>query len=441
MCPSLRRSARLALAILPALLALAVTALPLRAAEPTRLTLDEALSRAVERSQLARSARAGALGAAEMARAAGELPDPMVSAGVDNLPVTGRDALRPWAEDMTMKRIAIAQEWVAADKRAARSALAQAQAQRERQMEPVAAAEARLQTALAFLDGLYAQQAVAIARHALAHAQEESQVAQARLASSGAMGSGSGVTAAEVLALQGMAGQAEDELAEMQQQAAAAEVALRRWVGGSATDAGEPGTQLAPVDLGAVPEEEAYVARSATVLARQRDLAVAQREAELAGLARRPTPTFELSYGQRQSRADLISFSVSLPLPVAPDTRQDRETAAKLAMADRARAELAEAERVARAEHAALRSDADRLAQRLARYPAAVQAPLAQRSAATLAAYRSNTASLAMVFEARHAELEAERRLLALRRDLDKARAQLIFKPLAADVPAAGVQP
>jgi outer membrane protein, heavy metal efflux system len=34
------------------------------------------------------------------------------------------------------------------------------------------------------------------------------------------------------------------------------------------------------------------------------------------------------------------------------------------------------------------------------------------------------------VFEVRHAELEARRKLLALQRDLARVRAQLAFKPL-----------
>jgi len=35
-----------------------------------------------------------------------------------------------------------------------------------------------------------------------------------------------------------------------------------------------------------------------------------------------------------------------------------------------------------------------------------------------------------MLFEARHAEVEIQRRLLALQRDLAKVQAQLAFKPV-----------
>ena len=57
--------------------------------------------------------------------------------------------------------------------------------------------------------------------------------------------------------------------------------------------------------------------------------------------------------------------------------------------------------------------------------------PLKQRTAAALAAYRSNQASLVTLFEARHAEVEAQRKLLDLQRDLARTQAQLVFKPIS----------
>ena len=71
-----------------------------------------------------------------------------------------------------------------------------------------------------------------------------------------------------------------------------------------------------------------------------------------------------------------------------------------------------------------------RLGERIERFRGAVLTPLQQRSAATLAAYRSNQASLVMLFEARHAELEAGRKLLSLQRDLARIRVQLVYKSI-----------
>jgi outer membrane protein, heavy metal efflux system len=59
-----------------------------------------------------------------------------------------------------------------------------------------------------------------------------------------------------------------------------------------------------------------------------------------------------------------------------------------------------------------------------------VVAPAQQRTAAAMAGYRSNQGSLVTLFEARHAEVETQRKLLMLERDLAKARARLVFKPI-----------
>ena len=148
---------------------------------------------------------------------------------------------------------------------------------------------------------------------------------------------------------------------------------------------------------------------------------------------RRPNWTWEVSYGQRTGYSDLLSFGVRIPLPVAPAERQDRETASKLALVEKAVAEAAEASRAAAAEYQELTSTGQRLEDRISAYETAVIAPAVQRTAAARAALAGNQASLSAVFEARHFELEARRKLLALTRDLSKVRAQLVFKPLRAE--------
>lgn len=395
---------------------LAAALLPAGRAVAAPLTLDQAVDLAVQRSQMARSARAGATSAAEMARAAGQQPDPMLTLALDNLPATGKRRFGTSAEDMTMKRIGVAQEWVPAEKRAAREAVARAMTLREAVMEKVAAGEARLQAAMAFIEAYFAGQALSLATLNEQHAREELEAVKARLASA----SGG---SAEVLALTSAAGAAEDESGEVRQQQGAAAEALRRWTGLSADELAEPRWAL-------VPTRDEFIAAHPAVLARQRDIELARQEVQLARLDRRPNWTYEVSYGQRQGRTDLVSLGVSIPLTVAPAQRQDRETAARQALVDKAEAELEEARRAAAGEHAALASDARRLAERIERFQAGVLAPLKQRTAATLAAYRSNQASLVMLFEARHAQVEAQRKWLGLQRDLARTRAQLVFKPI-----------
>lgn len=405
--------------LFPRAATLVVALLPwLAAAAP--LSLETALQLAAQRSETARAARAGALGATQAAHAAAQLPDPTLRVGIDNLPATGPDRFRTTRDTMTMKRIGISQEWLSADKRAARQAAADAAVGREAVQVQAAQAHARLQAALAYLDAFYAGESLKLAARMEHHAHEELEAARARLAS--AAGSSQ-----EVLALAGAQGVSEDEAADIRQQQSAAAVAFQRWVG-------LPPDDLLPPGAVALPSEEAYVAAHPTVAAMQRDVELARQAAAVTASNRQPNWTWELAYGQRTGHADMVSVGLSIPLPVAPGERQDRDTAARLALAEKAEAELAEASRAATAEYRALRSDAQRLQQRIERYRSGVVVPAGQRTAAATAAYRSNQGSLVALFEARHAEVEAQRKLLALQRDLAKAQVQLAFRPLTAEV-------
>jgi len=398
------RAAALAVAFLPAL------------AVAAPLSLDQALDLAVQRSEATRAARAGLASASETARAAGQLPDPLLRAAVENLPVTGADRLSTTSDSQTMKRIGISQEWLSREKRAARQAAAEAAVGREAVQAQVAAADARLQTALAYLDAYFAGEVLKLTTLTEHHVHEELEAARARLAASTG-------GSAEVLALTAARGTAEDETAEVRQQQSAARVALQRWVG-------VPADELVTVSVLPASTEQVYVASSPAVLALQRDIEVARRVTTAAATERTPNWTWEVSYGQRTGYSDMVSVGVSIPLQVAPVERQDRETSAKRALVERAEAELAEATRTATAEYRALTSDTQRLQERIERYRSGVVAPAQQRTAAAMAAYRSNQATLAALFEARHIEVDVQRRLLNLQRDLVKTQAQLAFKPL-----------
>jgi len=396
--------------VVAALLAPPATAAP--------LTLQAALDRAVQRSETARASRASLLSASEAAQAAAQLPDPMLRVGVDNLPVTGPDRFSTTREPMTMKRIGVSQEWLSRDKRDARQAAADAVVGKEAVQTQIAAAEARLRTALAYVDASYAEQTLRLATMMEHHAHEQYEAARSRLAS--ATGASE-----EVLRLAAARGMLEDESAELRQQRSAAEVALARWVG---TPVGE----IDAVPSLPTPSESEYVGGDPTVVSLQKEIDVARGAAAVAATNGRPNWTWELAYGQRTGYSDLVTFGVSIPFPVAPAARQDRETAAKLALATKAEADLAEAIRSATADYLSLLSDVRRLEERISRYRQSVLAPAQQRTATASAAYRSNQATLAVLFEARHAEVEGERKLLALQRELARRQVELAYRPIHA---------
>lgn len=385
-------------------------------ASAAALTLGQALDLAVQRSATLRAAQAGQTSALESARAAGQLPDPVLGLGVDNLPVTGPDRLRSTADGMTMKRVGISQEWLSADKRAAQRAVAQALADREAGQVRLAASEARLQVALAYVDAYYAAQSLTLSLQTEQHGHEEFEASKARLAAT----SGS---AAETLALRSALGQAEDESAQARQARRQASLQLQRWTG-------QLDEELDVPQMLVLADEDGFVARHPAVLAAARDVEVARQEAGMARLHRQPNWTWALSYGQRSGYADMVSVGVSIPLPIAPSHRQDRETAAKLARVEQAEALQLDAQRSAAAQYRSLADDAQRLTQRLERYRSSVLEPATQRTGAALGGYRGNQNALSLVFEARHAELDARRKLLSLQRELARTQAQLAFRPV-----------
>jgi outer membrane protein TolC len=391
-------------------------------AHATPLSLEVALTMAARHSEAVHSARAGAASAGEVEGAAALLPDPTLNVSVENLPVSGADRFSTAREPMTQKVVGLSQEWVSTDKRMTRQAFAQASIRRELALALVALAETRLQTALAYLDAYYAGEMLKLTQANEHHAGEELALSRARLASSVAAGQ-------EVLALSAALGVSQDESAEVEQQQRAALVALQRWVG-----AGGGMVLTAPELL--IPSESDFVDHHPLVEVAAHEVDLARQAVQIAQADRDPNWTWSVSYAQRVGYSNMVSFGVSVPLPVARDQRQDRELASKLAMLEKAQAQWQEATRTAQAQYQTLSEDAQRLHSRIERYVQAVATPAQQRTAVVMAAYRSNQASLTTLFEARHAELEIQRKVLTLKRELAKTQAQLAYAPLPV-----GVQP
>src|SRR5437660_10476908 len=101
-------------------LALVVSSACARAAEAP-LTLAEAQRRAVDRSRQLVAQDYAVTASREMAVAAGQLPDPVATLGVNNLPINGPDAWSLTRDFMTMSSVGMMQEFTRAEKREARA--------------------------------------------------------------------------------------------------------------------------------------------------------------------------------------------------------------------------------------------------------------------------------------------------------------------------------
>ena len=384
------------------------------------LSLAEALSLAESRSSLLTSTDYAAQAAREMAVAAAQLPDPVATIGVNNLPVNGQDAWSLTRDFMTMASVGVMQEFTGKDKREARADRYRREADKSVAERAAGVAVLQRDTATAWLDRYYAEAMLTVIS-------EQSRQARAEVeAAEGGYRAGRG-NLADILAARSALVMLDDRASEIGRKARAARIALARWIGerADAPLAGRPAIDTLALDAQALDAELIHHPELA-VLTRQEDLAAA--EVRVAQANRQPDWSVALMYNQRGSAySNMISLNVSVPLQWDRVDRQDREVAAKLALLDQARAEREDKVRAHAGEVRQMIAEWENDRERLARYERELLPLAAQRTDATLAAYRGAKANLADVLQARRGEIDVRVQSLQLEMDTARVWAQLNF--------------
>jgi outer membrane protein TolC len=384
------------------------------------LTLDRALQLAQQRSSQLVAEDAAADSARSMAIAAGRLPDPTLSVGLTNLPVTRQDQFSVGRDFMTMRSIGIAQEFTRSSKREARAVRFEREAQAAEASHELALANLQRDTALAWLDRWYDERV----RDLLTAQRGEAklQIDAAEAAYRGSRGS-----QADVFAARSALAQIEDRLAQSERDIATTRTQLARWVGASAEDPLGPLPSLETVDL--KPQDlEGELGHHPQIAMMLKQEAAAQAEADEARADKRPDVSVELMYSQRgSSYSNMVSINVSIPLQWDQKHRQDPELAAKLAQVRRMRAEREEETRMHRAEDLSMLQQWQSDRERLARYDASLLPLAAQRIDAALAAYGGGTGTLSSVLEARRAQIDTRLERIRLEQEAAHLWAQLNF--------------
>ena len=415
------RAASAAVRYVATLLALSLGAASLPAAgAESMLTLPEAQRRAVERSRLLAAQDAAASASRDMAVAAAQLPDPVATLGVNNLPINGPDAWSLTRDFMTMTSIGVMQELTRDEKRQARAERFEREAEKAVAERAARAAFIQRDTALAWLDRYYAEAQAAIVTEQSRQARLEIEAAET------AYRAGRG-NLADVLAARSALVSLDDRASEFSRRVGAAKIALARWVGeiATATLAGKPAIDAIRLDSRTLDADIGHHPEIA-VLAKQEDVAAA--EVRIAQANKRADWSVALMYSQRGSAySNMISVNLSVPLQWDQKNRQDRDVAAKLAMLDQARAEREDMQRAHSAEVRAMIAEWESDRERSARYERELVPLATERTQATLAAYRGAKASLADVLLARRAELDVRMQALQLEADSARLWAQLNF--------------
>lgn len=403
-------------------LAVAALSLPysLQAAEPT-LSLVEAQRLAVERSRQLSAQDALVRASREMGRAAGQLPDPILRFGIDNLPTEGSERFTLGGDFMTMRRIGVMQEFTSAEKRKLRSARFDRQGDRANAEKSAVLAAIQRDTAIAWLEVLYLERLHALVAEQAQELRLEIEVAETAYRS-GKTSQG------EVLSTHSVRIVLDDRLAILERRIRNARTLLARWVGaqaGSLALAGGPALETMPIHPHALEEQ---LATHPNIAAMSEEISVLETDAALARANKRPDWTWEVIYQKRGSHfSDMIGVGVSVPLQWDQENRQDRELSSKLALVERAQAQRDEALRAHVAEVRTMVNEWENGRERLQRY-ARELVPLArERTQALVSAYRGGKTDLGSVVAARRSELDVRAQALEIEAETARAWAQLRY--------------
>ena len=391
-------------------------------AQGAGLGLDQALRIATQRSASTQAASASVQASREMAAKSDQLPDPMLKFGVDNLPVNGPDKFSLSRDFMTMRRVGIEQQWVSSDKRMVRAQRGQRGVEAEQASYLANVAKVREETAIAWINVLYAQRTVELLKALEHETSQDFSTGQAALR-------GAKVGTADVLQAQSTLAQAQDRTRKGEQALGSARTVLARWmaapVASVASVAGTLPVLTSHVPNLAVEELEKY---HPMLMNARRAISLADADTAVATSERNPDWRFEASYAQRGSQySNMVSVGVSIPLPVNRSRRQDRDIAEKSALGTKARMQYEETLRELQAEIQDQSLTLASLNERAAQMKSQLLPAANQQVEVATAAYRSGTGSLAAVFNARRMALDARMQVLDVEKEAAVTWARLEF--------------
>ncbi|MDI4635240.1 TolC family protein [Pelomonas sp. V22] len=380
------------------------------------LSYTEALAIAERQHPALRAQQANVDSASALQGAAGSLPDPRLSVGVENLPTSGMDRWSLSRDFMTMQRIALMQEVPNSAKRAAQAETAQARIERERAMLVVQRLQVRQALGTAWVGVQAVEQRRAVLQDLVTENQRLQQTLPARIA-------GGTAGAADLLMARQEALGLADRLDELQRDADKARAALRRLIGPQAEEALEGD---APLPLLSADELRARLHSHAELAPYPAMQAMARGELREAQAESRGDWSWEVAYSRRGRQwGDMVSFQLSFDLPWQKDRRQQPGIAAKQREAERVALEREEVERRHRQELEDELAEQQSLARQIARLESDGLLLARERLALAMSSYESGKSDLGSVLAARAQLLELRLRRIDLQSQQSLLRVRL----------------
>lgn len=299
------------------------------------LTFEQAVGQAATDQPAIAAYEREAVASEEAAVAARSLPDPEVSAGIENYPVVGLNAPSPTKDEMTMYTIGIMREQVRRSKREAEARRINAEALVSRKQASADERHIRRSVMLAWIDAVESRAKQKLLERLVADLRAGRKIIEAGIPTGSS-------TPALVLQADAEIGLGEAQLTDAKRAESRARAELARWIGHAAYRPLPDSLPAIDVPADMLPHIDAHP-EVQVALAQQE---VAQRKVAIARAARKSDLTWSVSVGFRPDYGEMVSAGVSIPLQINRRQRQDRLVGEALARADAARLRTEDAKRM-----------------------------------------------------------------------------------------------
>ncbi|XQF92629.1 TolC family protein [Pseudoalteromonas espejiana] len=353
--------------------------------------------------------------------AAGTLPDPVLSLGMQSLPVNGYAFDQ---ENMTQLKLDISQKFSRGNSLALSQQVINEQAQQHPWLRAQRKAQVKATVMELWLNAYRAQQSIALIKQDKTLFTQLIEVTEASYSSS--LGK---TRQQDIIRSQLELTRLEDKLIVLAQQLDAAKQGLAQWLPMHrlqrplSNEFKKPNPLIDFNDL-AFDELIQLLMAHPAIVAIEHNVTAKVTQINLAKQSYKPQLGINMGYGYRadtqagDSRADLLSVGVSIDLPLFTDNRQDQQVKAAIANAEATKTEKRVALQNLKGMYFKEFSQLARIEQRNALYQNTLLPQMSQQAQATLNAYTRDDGDFSDVMRARISELTAK--IDALNIQIDK---------------------
>jgi len=381
------------------------------------LSLQQAMSLASGDQPMVAAFESEAQASEQSAIAARSLPDPQLSVGIQDFPVTGRTAFSPAEDEFTMYTIGIMREQVRRSKREAEAARIQAEALVSQRKAGAEERHIRRLIMLAWIDAVEARAKQQLLERLIADLRTGRKVMEAAVPTGGS-------TPALVLQADAEIGLEESQLADAKRAETRARAELARWIGQVAA------ARPLPDSIPNIEQPEPHGAHALAVhpelLVAQAEEQAALRQVDVARQQRKPDYSWSVSVGLRPNYGQMVSAGVSIPLQLNRHNRQDRLVSEAQARAGAASLRAEDKRRELERDYAAAMADVEGADAELARINQAAIPQLEAAFNAAQARYQGGGGTLDQPFAIVRRYIEVNMQALDAKGRRARAIAELI---------------